>query len=216
MELDKSNWNKAISFPVCRLFCSNTIGTIWPKPSGLVKIDSQIVQIDQRKIKFQQFPINSHSTYWNINTNRFLESLRNKIPPNEKIETDGHSLYVSVILDQLSNESLTINDLPRLTLDTDEKYSLIVNTTNELNVHATIKATNFFGARHALETLAQLIVYDDIRRELQIASKVSIEDKPAFHWRGILLDTSRNYYSTKAIKRTLGKNLNKHCKHKFI
>lgn len=170
-----------------------------------MKIDSQTVQIDQRKITFQQYPIATHSAYWNINTNRFLDSLRNQIPANEQIEIDGHGLHITVVLDQFTNDTSTVNDLPpRLTLEADEKYRLTVNTTQDLDVQATIEAVNFFGARHALETLAQLIVYDDIRRELQIASKVIIEDKPAFHWRGILLDTSRNFYSIKAIKRTLG------------
>lgn len=205
IELNESNWNTAISFPVCRLFCSDTIGTVWPKPSGQLKIEPQIVQIDERKITFQSFPIVSHSAYWDVNKKRFLEILRNKIPPNEKIEKDGHGLDISVVLDNDADSTIKRTDLPRLTLDTDEKYRLIINTGEDLNVRATIEAANFFGARHALETLSQLIVYDDIRRELQVTSNVSIEDQPAFHWRGILLDTSRNFYSPKAIKRTLSK-----------
>lgn len=209
VELNESNWNTAISFPVCRLLCSDTIGTIWPKPSGPVKIEPQIVQVDQRKITFQQTPANAIPLkYWDVNVNRFRETLRNKIPSYEKIEKDGHGLEVMVIIgdpQSSNNDDGMKTRLHRLTLDSDEQYHLIVNTTDDLNVRATIEANSFFGARHGLETLAQLIVYDDIRRELQIASKVTIEDKPAFHWRGILLDTSRNFYSLKAIKRTLGK-----------
>lgn len=201
VQLNESNWNTAISFPVCRLLCSDTIGTIWPKPSGPVKIEPQIVQIDQRKITFQQIPANAIPLkYWDVNVHRFRETLRNKIPSYEKIDKDGHGLEVMVIIHDPQSSS---ND--RLQLNSDEKYHLIVNTTDDLNVRATIEANSFFGARHGLETLVQLIVYDDIRRELQIASKVTIEDRPAFHWRGILLDTSRNFYSLKAIKRTLSK-----------
>jgi len=95
----------------------------------------------------------------------------------------------------------------RLTLETDESYALEIDTDASGHVVANITAANFFGARHGLETLAQLIVYDDIRREVQVTANVTITDAPVYKWRGLLLDTSRNFYSVKSIKRTLGKAL---------
>ena len=67
----------------------------------------------------------------------------------------------------------------------------------------TIYAKNFFGARHALETLSQLTAYHRGYHSLQILDDVEIEDKPAYPYRGVLLDTSRNFYSVDSIKRVI-------------
>ena len=66
-----------------------------------------------------------------------------------------------------------------------------------------IYANNFFGARHALETLSQLTAYHKGYNSIQIIDDVSIDDKPAYPYRGVLLDTSRNYYSVDSIKRVI-------------
>lgn len=74
---------------------------------------------------------------------------------------------------------------------------------SEEGVHALITAANFFGARNGLETLSQLIVYDNIRNEIVIVGSAEIEDSPKFRYRGLLLDTARNYFSVDSIKRTI-------------
>lgn len=60
-------------------------------------------------------------------------------------------------------------------------------------LEATITADTFFGARHGLETLSQLIVFDDVRNRIEIPNQVSITDGPVYPYRGVLLDTSRNF-----------------------
>lgn len=70
-------------------------------------------------------------------------------------------------------------------------------------MNVTLLAPNVFGARHGLETLSQLIVRDDLRRELVLPSQARIVDRPAYKYRGILLDTARSFVSIEAIKRTL-------------
>lgn len=77
-----------------------------------------------------------------------------------------------------------------------------VTTTAEL-VTAVITAKNFYGARNGLETLSQLIVYDEIRNEIAIIAFAKITDEPKFKHRGIMLDTVRNFYSIESIKRTI-------------
>ena len=67
----------------------------------------------------------------------------------------------------------------------------------------TIEADTYFGVRHGIETLLQLLVRDEISRSLLIPSHVEISDAPVYKHRGILLDTSRTFYSVKAIKRVL-------------
>ena len=66
-----------------------------------------------------------------------------------------------------------------------------------------IIAQTFYGARHALESLSQLITFDPIENCYKISAKVKLQDAPKYPYRGILLDTSRNYYSIPSIKRII-------------
>ena len=54
-----------------------------------------------------------------------------------------------------------------------------------------------------METLSQLITFDvdnSLEDNLHIPSLVNIKDEPVYPYRGLLLDTSRNYYSIESIK----------------
>ncbi|ROT71808.1 beta-N-acetylglucosaminidase [Penaeus vannamei] len=90
----------------------------------------------------------------------------------------------------------------RLSLETPEAYTLDITPRGTV-ISVTILASNYFGARHALETLSQLIAFDDHEGLMQIVSSAALTDAPAFKYRGILLDTSRNFFSVRAIERTL-------------
>ncbi len=66
---------------------------------------------------------------------------------------------------ELSAElSLCVNcQNPRITIDTDESYSLdIVYDAGEGVVTGTALADNVYGLRHAFETFFQAIDYDDV------------------------------------------------------
>ena len=66
-----------------------------------------------------------------------------------------------------------------------------------------ITASTYFGARHGLETLIQLIAYDDDTGSLATVARASVHDKPTYPYRGIMLDTARNFYSVDSIKRII-------------
>jgi hexosaminidase len=85
---------------------------------------------------------------------------------------------------------------------TKEDYRLSISTEGQI-VKVSINSTTFFGARHALETLTQLIQFDDLNNELKILSKVEIDDEPKFKHRGLSLDTARNFLSKEAIMKIL-------------
>lgn len=135
---------------------------------------------------------------WRAAEDRFMNMLEAQIPDRKVLARGGYRMSVNINTPDEPTPA-------RLTLDTDESYTLDIDTDASGHVLANITASNFFGARHGLETLAQLIVYDDIRREVQVTANATINDAPVYKWRGLLLDTSRNYYSVKSIKRTLGK-----------
>lgn len=67
----------------------------------------------------------------------------------------------------------------------------------------TITAKSYFGVRHALETLSQMMVFDDLRNQIQIPNEISITDAPVYPYRGVLLDTSRNFIDKATILRTI-------------
>ncbi|XP_055846291.1 chitooligosaccharidolytic beta-N-acetylglucosaminidase isoform X1 [Episyrphus balteatus] len=196
--LDENNFQKAVSMPVCRIFCGDTIGTLWPKPTGPVKFGEYIVHIDRSKIVFEA-PKTKASKLWAANEKRFAEQIESKIPDSKDVRDEGRSLKVKINVDESPEKA---DRIPQLTYDTDESYKLEIRQ-GKNEVYADISAKSYFGARHGLETLSQLIVYDDIRREVQMLAQASITDKPAYKHRGLLLDTSRNYFSVKSIKRTL-------------
>lgn len=53
-------------------------------------------------------------------------------------------------------------------LNSDSSYKLKIAKTKD-DVNVLITAENDFGMRNALTTLSQLIVYDDIRREMLVS-----------------------------------------------
>ncbi|XP_037946614.1 probable beta-hexosaminidase fdl [Teleopsis dalmanni] len=100
--------------------------------------------------------------------------------------------------------NVSIRKFPDINLnfETDESYQLHTSLEKrQLNVHIT--ANSFFGARHGLSSLQQLIWYDDEDDLLRILSKAIIIDAPKFRYRGLMLDTSRHFFSIDAIKRTI-------------
>ena len=70
-------------------------------------------------------------------------------------------------------------------------------------MRAEISAANYFGARHGIETLFQLMEYDDITMNYIILNSAEIRDYPEFRHRGISLDTSRNFIEADTIKRII-------------
>lgn len=195
VELSEDNFARSISLPVCRLFCGDNIGTLWPKPTGPVKLEPVMRQVDITTIEFQVPGTDSKDTLWKKTEKRWMDLLHAKIPNRRSLKKGGYQFIVNI--------NTTESEWTRLTIETDESYVLNIGSDAAGQVTANITAANFFGARHGLETLNQLLVFDDIRREVQVAASASVSDAPVYKWRGLLLDTSRNYYSVKSLKRTL-------------
>ncbi len=77
----------------------------------------------------------------------------------------------------------------------DESYSLDISQKSVV-----IEAENCFGAMHALSTLVQLIDSDE---DGYYFPCLTINDKPRFPWRGLLIDVSRHFEPVDVIKRNL-------------
>ncbi|KAL1923784.1 uncharacterized protein VTP21DRAFT_8764 [Calcarisporiella thermophila] len=86
-------------------------------------------------------------------------------------------------------------------IDSDESYQIDVPATGS---EATIRAKTVWGAIRSLETFSQLVTYNKTSDSRVIRNAPwKIEDAPAYSHRGIMLDTSRNFFPVKDILRVL-------------
>lgn len=183
--------------PVCRIFCGEDAGTLWPRVNGKANLRGKMARIIPTEVEFNLINQSKRNDlFWHSNEQRLREQILAKVPHGVKLREDISGAHLMIMID-VKNENATLG------LDTNESY-LIHAYENTGVVIVKVKADTIFGARHALETISQLIIFDDIRRELQIVADFEIDDKPVFPHRGFLLDTSRNYFSIESIKRTIG------------
>lgn len=102
------------------------------------------------------------------------------------------------------------DDGATMSLDKSEFYQLVINHTTDEEVRVIIYADTFFGARHALETMSQLVNYDDVNDSLQIVDEAMVSDAPVYAIRALTVDTSRNFITMESLKRTIdGMAMNK-------
>ena len=87
----------------------------------------------------------------------------------------------------------------RMTLETPEKYELIIEETGEV----LIRTKNYVGFLRAIESLHQLIERDSKDHLLIRNTPIVIEDEPYLQHRGIMIDTARHFLPVSTILRTL-------------
>lgn len=108
-------------------------------------------------------------------------------------------LSISPFSPPLLSLKISISDLSTpLQHAADESYTLTI-----LNSSASLAAPTVWGAMRGLETFSQLVWCSD-SSALVVALGLRIRDSPIFPHRGLLLDTSRNFYPVEDILRTIG------------
>ncbi|CAH2236695.1 jg20913 [Pararge aegeria aegeria] len=177
------------------MFC-NEYGVLWPAPTGVTDLGRFLSKININNIELQIMKRGKSDDMMRSAGRRFRYLAKLAVPYGRSPKHAGKSVDVYV-----HNRNPDVTEFTPT--DTDESYSLRISPDTNQRINATVIANNFFGIRHGLETLSQLIVFDDIKDHLLIARDVSIDDKPAYPYRGILLDTARNYYSLESILSTI-------------
>lgn len=212
----------------CQLTCGE-YGALWPKPSNRVDLAKRAVSFTPRNLRFTKLSASSNkvqemldeaSHYFRRNLH-FMHpefSKENKGPFTEYRDEDDDMNYNNefeyryerkspfrkqrsspLSESQMFNVEITVTqDNTQLSLNTDESYDMSVQTRGDTTT-ATILAATYYGARHALETLSQLIAYDEINNSLMVVSTAMVSDEPAFTYRGMMLDTGRNFYPKEEI-----------------
>ena len=183
-------------------------GTLWPKPTGSTMIGKDVLQFIPSNMLMPSIycpPLSCVSRddsylVWLVN-NAFTLIRKDLQETYDRLKKPDHEAkcHNTAYMDQIIKTNIIIDStVTNLTLETDESYTLSISQAdNEL--HVNISATTFFGVRHALETMTQLTAYDEVHNTMQIVTKAYVVDKPAYPYRGILLDTSRNFFSVKSI-----------------
>ncbi|KOX74631.1 Chitooligosaccharidolytic beta-N-acetylglucosaminidase [Melipona quadrifasciata] len=203
------------SLEVCELFCDAS-SFLWPKPTGHLSLSKNMVQFDPDKIRLDDVQSGTQIKYLLERNIVLLKNIVKNIG-GKLVNVSGMEMLIRC------KGYLEMNNI-KLTLHTDESYNLTViqmdktvslSFINEFTSHqlllifnkfkleVTITAKSYFGIRHGLETLSQLIVFDDLRNQIQIPNEISIIDGPVYPYRGVLLDTSRNFIDKTSILRTI-------------
>ncbi|KAJ2852418.1 Glucosamine-6-phosphate isomerase (Glucosamine-6-phosphate deaminase) (GNPDA) (GlcN6P deaminase) [Coemansia brasiliensis] len=168
------------------------MGAVWPMPSSY-----QVGSIGV-EIKRSDFMIKSNvtsSSVVNAAVERYQYLLEHEYYQSP-YDYDENALKTSGYLYALDVNVQSAQDV--LDLETDESYSLEI----PIEGKAVINAATPFGAVRGLETFSQLVSANSGRKLVKNAP-VKISDSPKFSHRGILLDTSRNFYHVDSILRTL-------------
>lgn len=175
----------------CRLSCGK-YGSVWPMPTGDCSLSHDRVHFDPWKVRFNVVAPNPVTTQFLRETNRlFVSNLLKECTRNCTLSTSKEVLVKA-----------TVND-SSLLLDwtTDESYMMVVRTTDTASF-VDIKASTVYGARHAFETLSNLVT-GSLSNGLFLVSAARISDSPVYPHRGLLLDTARNFLPLRYIRSTL-------------
>lgn len=196
----------------CKMTCSQK-GNIWPAPTGSVSVSTGLVSFLPQELRLVSVvaPSDQVSKWLNQFGDVFREYLylmhpdyqggyKNPFTDQEHLKGQAVKLAISVSSEEES-----------LTGQTDESYTINISkrpggkagSSGSDTVHVSISAQTYFGARHAMETLSQMISYDELADTLQIYETAAVEDKPSFAHRGLLLDTARNFMTKKVIKQII-------------
>ncbi|XP_028129769.2 probable beta-hexosaminidase fdl isoform X2 [Diabrotica virgifera virgifera] len=176
-----------VSLEQCNMLCSNP--SLWPKPRSVYVSNKSVSSFLKNQIKLK---INSPSSIKDDLKQAFRIFL-NTIPDERKFRTQDEVDVADIFI----NLTVTKDD-NKPKQDTDESYTLSVTKSNS-NITVNISSTTYFGARHGLETLSQLIWLDSVSQKLLIYHDISIRDKPMFPHRGLMVDTARNFFPMKQL-----------------
>ncbi|KOB65498.1 Beta-hexosaminidase [Operophtera brumata] len=185
------------SLQTCNMLCSST--QLWPQPTGPVSFATTAAPVKASSFKLQILATPSSDV-----TEHLSEAFALMLEELRVLESSSASRHADLGAPRVVTVRVIVNGSgdPRMRLDTDESYKLQLKPEgSELVVD--ISAYSFCGARHAFETLSQIIWFDPYAGSLLILEAAKVTDAPKFPFRGLLLDTSRNFYSVGDITRTI-------------
>ncbi|CAG0918897.1 unnamed protein product [Notodromas monacha] len=182
------------SYEACRIACGS-YGRLWPKPTGNVDLGRKIGRVTPSK--FLLFLDGER-------TERLTDELRDSFFNFlQRIQALAFGRPVDPRNVGIDVRIMVASDAFTLDYNTDESYELTIESPSKRgkNFVAAIDAKTYFGARHAFETLSQLIAFDEFLQSYYLVTSAKITDSPVYKHRGVMLDTSRNFFPISDLKR---------------
>ncbi|XP_027155569.1 beta-hexosaminidase 2-like [Coffea eugenioides] len=180
----------ALLFPLTlQISAVNYPINVWPKPTTFSWPKPQIALLSP---KFEiHFPSNP---YLHGAAKRYSQLL---------IQEQYHPLVAPPLnlpdSPALQSLIITVTDKSaQLTHGVDESYTLVIPSPSQ-STAAAISAQTIWGAMRGLETFSQLVYGKPSR----VACDLYIYDEPLFPHRGVMLDTSRNFYGVADLLRLI-------------
>ncbi|CAJ1958263.1 unnamed protein product [Sphenostylis stenocarpa] len=169
---------------------STTILNVWPKPRNLTwTLPYQVIIIASN------FTISTTTSHHNKHLSAAITRYQNLVRSEHYHPLAPPGVNISTNLPPLESLTLIVQDPDvELVHAVDESYTLSI-----LPSSATLTAKTTWGAMRGLETFSQLAW----GLPTCIAVGVHVWDSPLYAHRGVMLDTSRNYYPVKDLLRTL-------------
>ncbi|CAG9795567.1 unnamed protein product [Diatraea saccharalis] len=187
------------SLQTCNMLCAST--QLWPQPTGPVSLATAVTPV--KSDSFYLKIVKSPSSEVTQNLNDAFALMREDMRSLEK-SSNSEIRRTDIGNPRTVHVRVTVNGTgdSRMRLNTDESYKLTLRPFgNSLVVEIT--AQSFCGARHGFETLSQLVWLDPYANSLLILEAATVEDAPRFSYRGLLLDTARNYFPVSDLIRTI-------------
>ncbi|KAK4883774.1 hypothetical protein RN001_000045 [Aquatica leii] len=183
-----------VSLATCNMLCGSM--QLWPKPTGLVSLGTRTISFTVDQIVLETEFVGALEKLVKSAFSCFKENVAKLCGKSDSKNSDINSFKINV--------NVIKTNVTKLHFDTDESYSLTLKTI-KTDLVVIIKATTFFGARHGFETLSQLIWWDEYTHggTLKVLKGALINDSPMFSYRGLMLDTARNFIPVVKIKKVL-------------
>lgn len=144
-----------------------------------------------------------YPTEINLNKGYFVLSKNTQIINEDKNLFEHEKALLKSILESAtkdikpaSNQNNIIRIQYSTSVDNDEGYTL-----NILPEEISIGAKTSAGVFYAIQTIRQLILLQSQTNDIVKLPALNIIDKPAFEWRGNMIDVSRHFFSIEYLKK---------------
>ncbi|XP_011630319.1 probable beta-hexosaminidase fdl isoform X2 [Pogonomyrmex barbatus] len=187
------------SLATCTAHCGGNTRLLWPRPTENIVLGDDSVILHLQQIEFVIVNTSDQETKDLLEHAKdvFIGNIRSLVKVLNAKSRSGIDSFIVYLSAGNGDASLT--------LDTDESYKLELVPKGKI-LEARITGRSYFGVRHGLETLSQLIWWDEAAGKqgaLRILTRASVEDKPAFSYRGLLVDTGRQFFPVEELKRVI-------------
>ncbi|XP_049876897.1 probable beta-hexosaminidase fdl [Pectinophora gossypiella] len=184
------------SLLMCNMLCASM--QLWPQPTGAVSLSTTAVPVRADLFQLQIVSVPSKAVHEHLQEAfHLLRQDLHHLERNAVAFAEWRAVAVHVTVNGSGD--------PRMRLNTDESYQLVMYPKFAQGGPLIVKITakSYCGARHALETLHQLVWLDPYIGTLFMLEAANVEDAPRFGYRGLLLDTARNYFPMSELFRTI-------------